>query len=180
MTRTRRRWTGQGKHSEAVRIVIASTAASEISTLQEQFQEFGGCSFATAGDTDAMGESLSTGAADLLVCDLDLPGDPLLLIRDARHARDSLDPFIPVIVVGWRPDREIVSQIVESGADSLLRLPVGGPQLAGTVDTLVHARKPFVNDFVGTLSLRSSGMRLARLWISAVQTLVRSKNAGRI
>ena len=85
-----------------------------------------------------------TGTADLLVCDLDLPGDPLSLIRDARHASDSLDPFIPVIVVGWRPDREIVSKIVESGADSLLRLPVGGPQLAGTVDTLVHARKPFV------------------------------------
>ena len=98
-----------------------------------------------------MGDSLSTGTADLLICSLDLPGDPLSLIRDARHAHESLDPFIPVIVLGWRPDREIVSKIVESGADSLLKLPVGGPHLAGTVDTLVHARKPFVvtTDYIG-------------------------------
>ena len=144
-------WASEGQRLDAVRVVVAAAINAESNTVQTLLRQLGIGNCSNVANTEDLGRSLRPGDADLLICDVDLPGDPLSLIRELRRCGDSLDPFIPVILLAWRPNKEIIQRVVRSGADNLLILPLAGQQLSDAVDLVANARKPFLVtvDYIG-------------------------------
>ena len=65
-------------------------------------------------------------------------------IKELRHNETGRNPFVPVIVTTWEPDRDLVEKIADSGADALLVKPFSPWQLIERIDCLANRRKPFV------------------------------------
>lgn len=97
-------------------------------------------------------KELEKAPLDLLICDTDLAdGDVCDLVHEVRHGECGSDPFLPVVALTWEPTPDVVQKVVNSGADSLLILPISGEKLGKGLGTLIRARKPFVvtTDYVG-------------------------------
>jgi DNA-binding NarL/FixJ family response regulator len=97
-------------------------------------------------------KQLEKAPLDLLICDTDLAdGDVCDLVHEVRHGECGSDPFLPVVALTWEPTPDVVQKVVNSGADSLLVLPISGEKMGKGLGTLIRARKPFVvtTDYVG-------------------------------
>jgi DNA-binding NarL/FixJ family response regulator len=89
---------------------------------------------------------------DVLICDAETGGGlATKLFHDIRQGDVGSDPFLPIIATTWEPKRELVTEIVSSGADLLLTLPMTIGKMKTAIETLINKRKPFVvtSDYIG-------------------------------
>ncbi|CCQ73808.1 response regulator [Magnetospira sp. QH-2] len=89
---------------------------------------------------------------DLLFCETKFPdGDPGSLIHDIRHHEIGSNPFLAVVMMTWEPSVDLVSKIINSGADDLLVKPLSAKQVIQRVGALIKNRKGFMvtSDYIG-------------------------------
>jgi DNA-binding response OmpR family regulator len=130
-----------GDPDTPIRRVIRTTLASENYRNIEEFNQ-----------TPALRDSIRNLNPDLVIVDTFLPeGDPIQLVADVRSGKLGKNPFIPIIITTWEPDRNTARRIVDSGTDDLLLKPLSPAQLMSRIETLVGNRKPFVvtSDYIG-------------------------------
>ena len=88
---------------------------------------------------------LSAASPDLLIIDGHMPdGDTVALIRDIRNGAIGRNPFLPIILMTWEPDRGRVGRAVNSGVDLILVKPVAPADLLARIDGVAFDRKPFL------------------------------------
>ncbi len=98
--------------------------------------------FGSLGDVRA---ALDRESPDVLVLGSEFrDGSVCSTIKELRHNETGRNPFVPVIITAWEPDRNLVEKIVDSGADALLVKPFSPWQLIERIDCLANRRKPFV------------------------------------
>ena len=66
------------------------------------------------------------------------------LIRDIRHRREAINPFVVVMAITWRLDNRDAPAVMSSGADDILIRPLSFELMRARIANLVHCRKPFV------------------------------------
>jgi DNA-binding response OmpR family regulator len=140
------------KHRANISVVIADSRAYMSQALRNALVNEGYHDVQTFGRLGALRDAMKASLADLLVLDVDLPGgDSLALVRDIRHSRVGRNPFLPVILLTWASDPDVVERAVGSGVDLILVKPLSAAQLFSRIDGLVADRKPFVvtADYVG-------------------------------
>ena len=97
-------------------------------------------------------ERLEAGNYDLIVGDSrSNGGDTTGLVKKIRQHSVGKNPFVNVIVTLWDTSIEQVQAIIDSGTDDLLMRPMSSTNLNDRVQSLVHARKPFIvtGDYIG-------------------------------
>lgn len=95
---------------------------------------------------------LEAGGIGLLILDLDLPGDPLGLLKSVRA--DRATATLPVIATLDRPDPALRIAALEAGADDIVLKPVAAVALLARVRSLLRAA-----DTRAALSARADTVR---------------------
>lgn len=140
------------KHRAGITIVIAESRTYLSQPLRNALLNEGYGEVQIFGRVPRLREAMKEALPDLLVLDVDLPGgDALALVRDIRHSLVGRNPFLPVILLTWASDPEVVDRAVNSGVDLILVKPLSAARLFARIDGLVAERKPFVvtADYVG-------------------------------
>jgi DNA-binding response OmpR family regulator len=88
---------------------------------------------------------------DIAVLDGSLAGDMVALVRDIRHGRAGLNPYIPIILTSWSAEADAIRRMMNSGADEILLKPLSVAALIERVNSMISRRKPYLatNDYVG-------------------------------
>lgn len=89
---------------------------------------------------------------DLLISSSQFPDENFCtFVSSIRHHEFGANPFIPIIATTWTPTPELVTEVIESGADDLLTKPISTAQLLDRIQALVKSRKKFVvtSDYIG-------------------------------
>lgn len=104
-------------------------------------------------DIDSVATAVSDpNGPDIIICDVTESGDEASQVFSAiRHNELGTNPFICIIAVAWSPRQQLVSKVVNSGADLLVAAPISPSLILDRISSLVHSRKPFVvtSDYVG-------------------------------
>ncbi len=72
-------------------------------------------------------------------------------LQEMRHSRLGENPFVVVVTLVDTADADLVRDLIDAGADDVLRLPLSPAQVLERLDGFVVGRKPFVvtHDYVG-------------------------------
>lgn len=106
---------------------------------------------------EALDEALSEFSADMLVLDLNLPGeDGISIARRLRQAQ----PNTGIVMVTARDAAKDVLSGYDSGADIYLTKPTSPEELGAAIRALVRRMRPTVLSAVDTLSLDTTVLQL--------------------
>ena len=89
---------------------------------------------------------------DLVITDTKMPGgDIFSVISKLRRGEIGENPFVPVIMLTWNANADIIRKAAGCGVDDILAAPISPSDLFGRIKTLVARRKPFVvtSDYIG-------------------------------
>jgi CheY-like chemotaxis protein len=115
-------------HRDSVHLLIAA------------LEPFGAAVIA-AGSAPEARELLRATDVDIVVCDLELPGENgLEFIRWVRSRSSTGD--VPAIAVTFFPERFGVREARAAGFDVYLRKPIDPTDIVGVVATLMKRRRP--------------------------------------
>jgi len=135
-----------------VKVVMADGDTYMCQGLRNALTNEGYRDVRTVSRLTALRDVLVAAMADLLVLDVDLAdGDAIALVREIRQGKAGRNPFLPIILLTWTTDPEVVQRAVGSGVDLILVKPLSPAQLFSRIDGLVADRKPFVvtADYIG-------------------------------
>lgn len=100
----------------------------------------------------ALREAVAKKDPDLIVLDSEMDSENAdRLVTEIRHGKLGQNPFVPVIVTIWEPERAQVRRVASSGCDDMLVKPLSPAQMFDRIKVLVNNRKPFVvtSDYIG-------------------------------
>lgn len=107
----------------------------------------------TCGSVKAFGDAVKYSPPDLALAELKGNEDVLCeMIQSIRQGTEGhTNPFLVIIATAWEKSRDLVGQVLNSGADDLLLRPFSTTILSQRIDTHVERRKHFVitHDYVG-------------------------------
>lgn len=130
---------------ENVHVVLLEPQPNVRRVLKYELQEVG---FRNVYDCAVVDEALAlveTEKPEILLLDLDGDQDGVCaLIQDIRYRRVGHDPFVVIIAVSWRPEREVVHEVMKSGVDDVITKPVSVDMLSRRVQNMIEKRKKFV------------------------------------
>ena len=73
------------------------------------------------------------------------------IVRQIRYGDLTMNPFMSILLTGWKPEPRIINQSIGSGADDLMMRPFSTNFVKDRIKTLALARKPFIvtSDYTG-------------------------------
>ena len=95
---------------------------------------------------------ISNTPPDLVIADTEMPGGDIFgVIANLRRGGIGSNPFVPVIMLTWDANADIIRKAAGCGVDDILVAPVAPTNLFSRIKTLVARRKPFVvtSDYIG-------------------------------
>lgn len=88
---------------------------------------------------------LSTFPADIVITDWEMePMDGLELTRALRNSKNSLNPYISIIMVTGKTETERVFEARDAGINHVLTKPVSPKSLSDRISALIDDPAPFV------------------------------------
>ena len=116
-----------------------------LGTIRDTMNYEGFRGIANFGSLQNIRSALNVDSPDALVLGAEFEdGSVFSTINELRHNESGKNPFVPVIVTCWEPDRNLVERVANSGADALLAKPFAPKQLIERIECLAKRRKPFV------------------------------------
>lgn len=98
-----------------------------------------------SAETESIPQFLAEREIQLIVASVrSIDDDILNVVEKIRNRRAGSDPFVPIMLNAWMPDRDLVRAVLNSGVDDLVVWPISIDQLRQRVDALITARKNFV------------------------------------
>ncbi len=113
---------------------------------------FGLRSVVEASDAYEALQVVQNSAVDLAFVDFQLAGlDGLEFCRLIRTAKDSPNPFLPIIMITGYSERTRVKEAIDAGVDEFLVKPVRPKDVAVRINAVVERRRSFVRskDYFG-------------------------------
>jgi CheY-like chemotaxis protein len=111
-------------------------------------------------DLKSIETQMVAGLPDLLITDTKIPGGDIFeLVSKMRRGMLGENPFVPVIMLTWDANADIIRKAAACGVDDILAAPISPSDLFGRIKTLVARRKPFVvtSDYIGPDRRRDAG-----------------------
>lgn len=130
---------------ERVDLLLVSARSQNGTSLRESLCELDFRNIRNAESISDVLKAMETRPPDFMISDYDLPdGNICDVIRDVRHNRVGINPFMSIMVTTWDPSEAMVREVADCGADDLLVQPASRKQLSNRVDALTYKRKMFV------------------------------------
>jgi CheY-like chemotaxis protein len=112
-------------------------------------------------------QALREDRVDLAFVDFRLGGlDGVEFVRAVRNSPDSVDPFLPIIMLTAYSEKSRVLQAVNAGVDEFLVKPIRAVDVASRINAIIERRRPFIRsqDFFGPERRRRKDPRYKGPW----------------
>jgi response regulator RpfG family c-di-GMP phosphodiesterase len=130
---------------ERVDLLLVLAKSQNGASLRESLCEMDFRNIRNAESISDVLKAMEARPPDILISDYDLPDGTICdVIRDIRHHKIGINPFMSIVVTTWNPSEALVREVADCGADDLLIQPASRKQLAQRVEMLTYKRKPFV------------------------------------
>ncbi|HEX6958211.1 MAG TPA: response regulator [Ferrovibrio sp.] len=130
---------------------------------------------------EGFADLLAVSQPDLVFMDVAMRGgDAIALVRDLRHGKLGVNPYLPVILTAWEGAAAMVRRAIDAGADDLLLKPLSTRALLERIETLAWQRKPFVvtSDYIGPDRRKAADRRESTVPLIEVPNTMRLKLSG--
>ena len=138
---------------ETTDVAIYDPVASHRNATRAAMFTLGFRNIETAPTIEAFNEIIWKSSPDLALCEAQGADAALCeMIQDLRQGHSGhTNPFLVIIVTAWEKNHDLVSRVLNSGADDLLLRPFSVNILRSRIDTHVERRKNFVitHDYIG-------------------------------
>ncbi|MBT4769387.1 MAG: response regulator [Rhodospirillaceae bacterium] len=137
----------------------------------------------STGEYQPIEDAVIKGEADLLICDVDMPGGDFCdLVYRIRHGEIGKNPFLMIFATTARPSQEMVARVVDSGVDDLIIKPVSLDTIFERIVNLTDDRKQFevTSDYVGPDRRNKSRRNKQSLALVDVPNTLKLKAEGKI
>ncbi|MCZ6862281.1 MAG: hypothetical protein O7I42_18750 [Alphaproteobacteria bacterium] len=96
-------------------------------------------------NTEEVVNTINLLPADLLIVDLDYEPDQICgVVRDIREGLVGTNPYIVIVGLTWKPEKEMISRSLQTGFDDLIAKPISPKILSDRTTNLINNRKEFV------------------------------------
>ena len=130
---------------EKVDLLIVDGQKHHRTSLRHVLNDLSFCEIRYSSDLASVQSEFAKRMPDFMIADANLPdGSVAKLIMDVRHHLLGANPFLPIMVMTWNPDPELIRKMVDAGADDILLQPTSRNLLKERIDTLTFNRKPFI------------------------------------
>jgi len=137
---------------DRVDLLLVSAKSQYSSSLRQSLSDLEFRNIRNAETVDDVLKALETRPPDFMISDYQLADGVICdVIRDIRHNRVGINPFMSIIVTTWEPTEALVREVADCGADDLLVQPASRKQLSHRVKMLTYHRKHFVvtSNYIG-------------------------------
>ena len=138
---------------DKAKVLLLDPSAGEEDALKDRLIDVGFREIAECGQLDELVEKLGSEQPDLLFIDLDEDREAACrTMQDIRTKKLEVDnPFIVIIALTAKPDKDIVQAALGAGADDMIVKPVNANSLRQRVTRQIDDRKDFIatDDYVG-------------------------------
>jgi DNA-binding response OmpR family regulator len=144
---------------ETAETVIFDPIAANRTATRAALYNLGFRRIEAVASLEALAESIRRRPPDLALCDAHGVLDELCAaVQGLRQGANSYNPFIVIIVTAWEQSQNLVSRVLNSGADDLLLRPFSTSNLGQRIATHILHRKGFVitSEYVGPDRRRSA------------------------
>jgi two-component system chemotaxis response regulator CheY len=98
-------------------------------------------------------------SVDVAIVDFRMePVDGVAFTRQVRNAADSVNPYLPIIMLTGYADRARVFEARDAGVTELIVKPVTAQALIGRLNAVIHHPRPFIRslDYFGPCRRRTA------------------------
>lgn len=144
--------TQERRRRSSVQILFAERTTSIANALRAALVREGFDRFQLVGNAGGLTDALQATEPDLLVLDMELPGDdPCQVVRRIREGHLGSNPFLPIVMTCANPTRSSIAPALAAGADDVVARPLSPGLLLKRIGLLVEQRKAFVvtSDYIG-------------------------------
>ena len=138
---------------DKAKVLLLDPSAGEEDSLKDRLIDVGFREIAECARLDDLAEQLGSEQPDLLFIDLDEDREAACqAMQDIRTKKLEVDnPFIVIIALTAKPDKDIVQAALGAGADDMIVKPVNANSLRQRVTRQIDDRKDFIatDDYVG-------------------------------
>ncbi len=135
-----------GRYLENIRVLIVDPNTFMRSVIQNALQVFGGRHFAHAGDGADGFNRMRSFIPDIIFTEwMMAPLDGLELTRLVRTGKDSLNPYVPVIVVTAHAERRHVLVARHAGINGFVAKPVSPTNLLRHIIEVIEYPRAFIS-----------------------------------
>ena len=163
-----------------IQIYHGDPQANFLRTMRDTLNHEGFRGITNFGCLENVTTALIDDCPDVLMMGAEFEGRTVCsTINELRHSGAGRNPFVPVIVTTWGPNRNLVEQVANSGADALLVKPFSPLQLIERIECLANRRKPFVvtSERIGP-DRRNDSSRKSEIPLIDVPNTLRAKAQG--
>ncbi|MED6311801.1 MAG: response regulator [Pseudomonadota bacterium] len=165
-------------------MLLADGKAEMRRLMYDGFRSYGMREVRDFSNFQALEVAASAGVPpDLIVTDTTLPGGDIFeLIGKIRTGDIGCYPFVPIILLTWNADGEVIKKAVDCGADYILAAPFAPADVFKRVRILINDRKPFIvtSDYIGPDRRRDPGRGDSSIPLIDVPNTLRTKANGEV
>ncbi len=135
-----------------IKVLLAEPKSNVRKEFLGVLKELGCKNIMETGNIKDVHEALEEGGVDLLIGDTTLPeGDLSEVIYKIRHSQIGDNPFAIAMILVSKSDKDLISKVIDSGADDILIKPIDSKQLRDRLLMFSLGRKPFIvtSDYIG-------------------------------
>ena len=166
-------------------VVLLADAKAEMRRLvHDAFRNFGLRGVRDYSSVMALQASIASNVQpDLIVTDARFPdGEVFGLVERMRRGDLGNNPFVPVILMTWNADADLIKKAVDCGVDYILAAPISPQDVFKRIQILIADRKPFVvtSDYIGPDRRRDPSRGDSDIPLIDVPNTLRSRALGEI
>lgn len=162
-----------GLEINRLKFLVIDDSANIRALIRKMLGELGVKDVADASDGAEGFDLLRTYRADIVICDIAMqPVDGIEFLKRVRHAKDSPDPFVPVMMLTVHTAKHMVQNARDGGANDFLAKPVTVRSLYAHIQDLIEHPRPFVRtgEYFGPdrrrkqVVFKGPNRRVAQVW----------------
>lgn len=138
-------------HMDKVVAFVALRDAAEADSITRFLHEVGITQITRAATLTALAEAVASGTPDIIILGADFDPGVFNLVRDIRHSKTGLNPFVLISTLVAPDDIEGVRKAMQAGTDDIVVRPVKEDALLQRLRRVTEHRQAFVvtSDYLG-------------------------------
>ena len=142
----------EARSFDAATVAIFDPVSGNLHITRSILYTIGFRHFAYATTLEELRDVIESEVVDLVVGEIDgNVEDVSQFIRDVRHGDLGPNPFVVFVASGWKMSDDDALQVIDAGADDLVRRPFSTQEFSARILTHIDSRKRFVitSNYVG-------------------------------
>jgi CheY-like chemotaxis protein len=139
-------------HYEQAQVLVFDPVRENSQTTRFTLHQLGFREIESISTIQELHSVLEHNAPHLLLMETgEVEDDVFEVVRRVRYGEMTENPFLSILLMGWKREADYIRQCISSGADDLILRPFSTKFIEDRIKSVAKARKPFIvtSDYTG-------------------------------